>query len=65
MTANVELTGAGTASGLNERLELMGEKRDENCKECDGAGWVLDYLGGCGDPECCGGPFKVRCPYSD
>jgi hypothetical protein len=31
------------------------------CSECDGYGWVNDYLGGCGDPECCGGPFEVKC----
>lgn len=31
------------------------------CHNCDGNGWVYDYLGGCGDPECCGGPYKVKC----
>ena len=39
----------------------MGTLRTEDCRECEGTGYVLDYLGGCGDPECCGGPFKVRC----
>ena len=43
----------------------MGNKRDKDCKECDGNGWVYDYLGGCGDPECCGGPWKVQCPSCD
>lgn len=35
--------------------------RDTQCDECAGDGWVYDCLGGCGDPECCGGPYKVKC----
>ena len=35
------------------------------CGNCYGDGYGLDYLGGCGDPECCGGPVKVKCPYCD
>lgn len=33
------------------------------CTECEGSGWVYDYLGGCSDPECCGGPYKVKCVH--
>ena len=43
----------------------MGKKRDKDCKECDGNGFVYDYLGGCGDPECCGGPWQVQCTACD
>ena len=37
----------------------------EDCKECFGDGWVWDQIWRCGDPECCGTPQKVRCPYCD
>jgi hypothetical protein len=40
---------------LLTKESAMGNKRDLNCKECDGDGYIWDYLGGCGDPECCGG----------
>lgn len=43
----------------------MGTKRDPKCSECNDDGYILDYLGGCGDPECCGGPVEVKCPYCD
>lgn len=43
----------------------MGNKRDPSCRECEGEGWVYDYLGGCGDPECCGGPVAVQCRACD
>lgn len=43
----------------------MGKKRDKDCKECDGQGFVYDFLGGCGDPECCGGPWQVQCTACD
>lgn len=43
----------------------MGTKRDKSCEECDGNGFVWDFLGGCGDPDCCGGPWKVRCHSCD
>ena len=43
----------------------MGTKRDKDCAWCDGDGFVMDFLSGCGDPECCGGPFKVQCPHCD
>lgn len=33
----------------------------ETCYECGGDGYILDYMGGCSDPECCGGPYKVKC----
>lgn len=33
----------------------------ETCYECGGAGYIWDYMGGCSDPECCGGPYKVKC----
>ena len=39
--------------------------KQEDCKECGGYGWVWDYLGGCGDPECCGGPYQVKCTHCD
>ena len=43
----------------------MGKKRDLTCRECFGDGYTEESLGGCGDPECCGGPIKVRCQYCD
>ena len=43
----------------------MGKKRDPKCQECFGDGYILDYLGGCGDPECCGGPVEVQCQHCD
>ena len=39
------------------------EKPNINCESCEDTGWILDYLGGCGDPDCCGGPFSIPCPY--
>ena len=39
----------------------MGRMGDPNCQSCEGSGWVYDWLGGCGDPECCGGPAQVQC----
>lgn len=39
--------------------------KQEDCKHCWGDGYVLDYLGGCGDPECCGGPDEVKCTHCD
>lgn len=43
----------------------MSSKRDLNCKECDGDGYIWYYLEGCGDLECFGGPWKLQCPYCD
>lgn len=37
----------------------------DECWNCGGAGYVLDNLGGCGDPECCGGPWKIKCRQCD
>jgi hypothetical protein len=37
----------------------------EVCNNCDGDGWYYDYLGGCGDPECCDGPLEVKCHMCD
>lgn len=43
----------------------MSEETKPKCPECDGDGWNYDYLGGCGDPECCGGPIKVKCRHCE
>ena len=43
----------------------MGSKRDPTCSECSGDGWNWDYMGACGDPDCCGGPVKVKCHACD
>ena len=44
---------------------VMGTKRDPTCHECGGDGYVDDWMGGCGDPECCGGPIRVQCRACD
>ena len=38
--------------------------KQEDCKECFGDGWVWDYSGCC-DPECCGGPYQLKCMHCD
>lgn len=43
----------------------MVTERTKLCRECEGEGWVYDMLGGCSDPECCGGPFQIRCTACD
>lgn len=36
-----------------------------SCEHCYGDGWILDDIWRCGDPECCGTPMKIKCPYCD
>ncbi len=46
---------------MDKKIPMTTDSRPPACKNCEDYGFVWDCLGGCGDPECCGGPFKVRC----
>lgn len=46
-------------------MACLNMHKQADCQECFGDGWVWDEIWRCGDPECCGTPQKVRCPYCD